>query len=229
MKKLTRALWGILLLALGVLMILRAMDLLPFELFFEGWWTLFLILPAAIGLLTEKDKVGNLTLLAVGVFLLLACRDVVSFSMVWKLVLAVCLLAVGAHVLWGGIFGKRNEKRLKRMRETADSSRYRNAFALFSGNEQRIDGEIISGANLTAIFGGVEMDLRGAIIPENAEIRVTCLFGGIDLFLPEDVKIRVESLTLFGGVSDKRRRTIGEKNITVYVTGLCLFGGVDIK
>ena len=56
MKKLTRALWGIVLLALGVLMILRAMDLLPFELFFEGWWTLFLILPAAIGLLTETTS-----------------------------------------------------------------------------------------------------------------------------------------------------------------------------
>jgi hypothetical protein len=109
-QKANRILWGIVLIAVGVILGINALDLVEINLFFEGWWTLFLILPAAIGLLTEKDKVGNLALLAVGVFLLLACRDVVSFSMVWKLVLAVCLLAVGAHVLWGGIFGKRNEK-----------------------------------------------------------------------------------------------------------------------
>ena len=85
MKKAKSILWGLVLAAVGVLLGLRALDIVDFSIFFDGWWTLFLIVPCAIGLVTDRDKTGNLVGLAIGVFLLLACQDVVGFDKLWKL------------------------------------------------------------------------------------------------------------------------------------------------
>ena len=75
MKKAKSILWGLVLAAAGVLLGLRALDIVDFSIFFDGWWTLFLIVPCAIGLVTDRDKTGNLVGLAIGVFLLLGCPD----------------------------------------------------------------------------------------------------------------------------------------------------------
>ena len=102
------------------------------------------------------------------------------------------------------------------------------SLALFSGNELRFDPQEFSGAKLTAVFGGIEIDLRNAVITKDCVINIRVLFGGIDILLPENVKARVNSAALFGGVSDKTNPKI-QNDITVYINGFCMFGGVDIK
>jgi hypothetical protein len=39
----------------------------------------------------------------------------------------------------------------------------------------------------------------------------------------------MKSTAIFGGVNDKRRNNTVITTPTIYVSGLCLFGGVDIK
>ena len=75
--------------AIGVLIGLNAAGLLPFELFFDGWWTLFIIIPCAVGLFTEREKTGNVIGVIIGVCLLLCCRDILSFHMLWELLAAL--------------------------------------------------------------------------------------------------------------------------------------------
>lgn len=227
MKKANKILWGLLLVALGILLALKALNIWNVDLLFDGWWTLFLILPAAIGLITEREKTGNLIVLALGVLLLLACRNVISFGFVWKLLLPIVVVIVGVQLLFGGLLGKHHEKKLAEIRAKAGKPRV--SFALFSGNKLRMDGEVFEGAELCAVFGGIDCDLRQAIFTEDAEIKVTCLFGGVDILLPEDVNVHIETLSLFGGTSDKRKRLSTDKRATLYVSGLCLFGGVDVK
>ena len=60
MKKLNNILWGIVLIAVGVIGALNAFNLTHIDIFFNGWWTLFIIVPCSIGLITDHDKVGNL-------------------------------------------------------------------------------------------------------------------------------------------------------------------------
>ncbi len=84
MKRSTKILWGVALVAIGVLYGLKALSLINFTLFFDGWWTLFLIVPCLIGLITEREKLGNLIGLLLGVFLLLCCQDVLSFDLLWN-------------------------------------------------------------------------------------------------------------------------------------------------
>lgn len=90
------------------------------------------------------------------------------------------------------------------------------------------DGQVFEGAELTAVFGGAECDLRNAIIPNDCVIQVCSVFGGIDILVPENVNVKVNSTSIFGGVSNKTSLN-KENTVTLYVSGLCLFGGVDIK
>ena len=73
MKKLNGIVWGIVLVAAGVLLGLNAFGITDIDIFFDGWWTLFIIVPCAVGLVTDRNKFGSLIGICVGVFLLLCC------------------------------------------------------------------------------------------------------------------------------------------------------------
>ena len=53
-------LWGIVLIAIGIVLGLNALDITNIDLFFDGWWTLFIIIPCFIDLFKDKDKTGNI-------------------------------------------------------------------------------------------------------------------------------------------------------------------------
>ena len=70
-KKVSNIIWGLLFIVIGTIFALNALEITDIDIFFDGWWTLFIIIPCAVGLITERDKTGNLIGLAIGVFLLL--------------------------------------------------------------------------------------------------------------------------------------------------------------
>ena len=71
MKKLSKILWGIALIVIGGIFALNAFGVTDIQLFFDGWWTLFIIVPCCIGIFSEREKTGNIIGLLIGVFLLL--------------------------------------------------------------------------------------------------------------------------------------------------------------
>ncbi len=48
--------------------------------------------------------------------------------------------------------------------------------ATFSGQKANFEGEEFKGTNLTAVFGGVDCDLRKAIINEDQVINCSAIF-----------------------------------------------------
>lgn len=224
MEKLKKALWGIALIVLGVLYGLKALDVIQFTLFFNGWWTLFLIVPCTIGLITEREKVGNLIGLIIGVCLLLGCQGILDFELLGKLLVPAALVILGLSILLGSV---KQSKPNEMIRQLAQNGRkLPECVGIFSGATMRPQGVVFPGAELTAVFGGVKCDLREAQIPGDCVIKVTAVFGGIDILLPENVQVKVSTTSIFGGTGNK---TAGKRDgATVYVTGLCLFGGVDI-
>ena len=60
-------------------------------------------------------------------------------------------------------------------------------------------------------------------------IAAAAVFGGIDIFLPENVNVKISSNSVFGGVSEKKHRAPVDGNATVYINATGMFGGVDIK
>ena len=94
MKKTKGIIWGLVIIALGVLWGLNEANVLSFTLFFDGWWTLFIIIPSLIGLITDKDKKGSLICLAIGVLLLVNCYfDLWQYK---KFLFPIIVVIVGA-------------------------------------------------------------------------------------------------------------------------------------
>ena len=50
MKNITKILWGTTLIAVGGIIALNAFGIADIELFFDGWWTLFIIVPCLVGI-----------------------------------------------------------------------------------------------------------------------------------------------------------------------------------
>lgn len=227
MKQANRVLWGIILIGLGVLLGLNAFGITDFNLFFDGWWTLFIIVPSAVGLLTNHDKTGNLIGLCIGVLLLLFCRDILSFDMLWKLAIPAIIILFGIKLLFGGRFDKACADAMKKLQDKNGEVKY--GTAVFSGENMNFSGEFFQGAELNAVFGGVECDLRNAVIEQDCVIRASAIFGGIDIFAPDNINIRVTSNSIFGGVSGKKNNPKIEGAPTLYINGTAIFGGVEIK
>jgi len=226
MKNANRILWGIVLVAVGVLLGLNAFGF-EIDIFFDGWWTLFLIVPCTIGLFTQKDKTGNLIGLVLGVLLLLSCRELFSFELIWKAAVPAIIVLLGLKMIFGGMFRKKGDSIKAEMKREGKAPAVK--CAVFSGQDVNYDGEMFHGADLTAVFGSVKYDLRCALFDRDCVIDVCAVFGGIDILLPDDVNVKVSSTAIFGGIEDKRRGNKKENTITIYVQGLALFGGVDIQ
>ena len=96
-----------------------------------------------------------------------------------------------------------------------------------------------------AVFGGADIDLRQAEIMDKAILKASSIFGGIFIYVPDDVKVEVASTSICGGVSDKRK-DVGRKKKskddegskekqtknagrTLYIDANCVFGGVEIR
>ena len=225
MKKASSVLWGIVLIAAGVIWALNELDIANINIFFDGWWTLFIIIPSAIGLFTDREKTGNVIGLAIGVFLLLCCRDILSFSVLWKLLIPAIVIIIGLKMVLVGLFGGKANQIMKKLK--SEGKALKSGCAIFSGCDIKYDNEIFEGAELTAVFGGVECDLKNAIIEKDCAIQFSAIFGGIDITVPDNVNVKVSSNSIFGGVSNKTG--VHKESPTIYVSGTCMFGGVEIK
>ena len=225
MKKIGSVILGIILIAIGVVFALNALNITDIDIFFDGWWTLFIIVPCTIGLFTEREKTGNIIGIVIGVFLLLCCQDILSFSMFWKLLVPAIIVIVGLKMVIAGLLGNKANEIMKKLRSEGKNPKA--DCAVFSGCEVNYDGEVFEGAELTAVFGGLDCDLRNAIIEKDCAIQVSATFGGIDIFVPAGINVKVNSNNIFGGVSNKT--TVHQNAPTIYVSGTCMFGGVEIK
>ena len=225
MKKTSNILWGIVLIAVGVLFALNATGITDINIFFNGWWTLLIIVPCAIGLFTYQDKTGSILGIAIGVVLLLCCRDILSFAMLWKLLLPTIIIIIGLRLVFAGVFEKRGHDAVKLLKSRGRPMR--TACAVFSGCDVKYDHEVFEGANFSAIFGGVDCDLRNAIIEHDCVIQATAIFGGMDIIVPSHVNVQFSVINIFGETVNKSGPH--KEGPTIYITGLCAFGGIEVK
>ena len=228
MKKnfLIRAFFGVTIVSLGGILLLRNLGVITFDnwpLFWGTFWAgIFLIAGLSI-LFSSRRPTGwvwGLLLLAVAAAIGLNAYNIINIS-VWKLFWPIILILVGLAVVLGIGSGRRQSK--KRAADGGDSEKV----AIFYGEESRVKGDY-TGGSLTAIFGGVELDLRQAKIKDGAVIDVFALCGGISVSLPDDVIIQNEVRGILGGSEDKTVPKSSAKK-TIYLKGECILGGLEIK
>ena len=208
--------WGIVLIVVGILFLGRNMNWWNFSIFFRGWWTLFLIVPSIISLVRKESMGTSFLILVLGVLMLLASQNVIEWSTIWKVFLPIIIMVVGLLIIFGN--RKAKEKRVR-----ANAKEY---VAIFSGVDEVIN-KIENDFKMTAVFGGIELDMRDVTLDSDLVIDCFTLFGGIDIRLPKDVKVEVNGLPIFGGVENKYRNN-DEAKVTIYINHTTIFGGVDL-
>lgn len=225
--KISNILWGICLVILGIIFGLNALEITNIDIFFDGWWTLFIIIPCFIDLFKSQDKTGNIIGLVVGIVLLLGAQDILRFDIIFKLLVPAILVAIGISVIFKDAINGKIKKEIENINnENKDVKEY---YATFG--EQNLDfaSEDFKGADLNAIFGSVKCKLTDANIIENVVVKASAIFGSVTIYVPDHVNVKINSTPIFGGVSDQRKNKTSDADVTLYINALCIFGGIEIK
>ena len=230
MKQIKPVIWGIAIIALGIIFGGHALGLFELNIFFDGWWTLFIIIPSFISLFTDKEKLSNLGFLSAGVILLLAAQNVFSYEVAWKVILAAFLVIAGLTIIIKSLVHNKNDQEVaKKIAEAEkDGKSMDSQMAVFSGSDRTYKDEVFQGSNLVAVFGGAKLNLKKAKFDKDTVIKAFTLFGGIDIIVPSDVKVKLKSGFIFGGFSDDRKNATGEGKYTIYIDAAGGFGGISI-
>lgn len=226
MKDYTKYIIGFLLIFIGLILGLNAFGITNINLFFSGWWTLFIIIPSLVGLINDKEKTSSLIFLIIGVWLFLAERDLIEYELLIKLLLPVILISIGLLLVFKDVLSI-NGKEIKKI--NANNKESNNYIAVFGSQDLKFEDEKVENLDLKSLFGGIKLDLRDAKIEKDIVINTLSVFGGIDIYAPDDVKVKVSSTPFFGGVEVKREKQSSKKEITIYLNSVCIFGGVDVK
>lgn len=227
MKKISKILWGLFFVAIGVIIGLNALGIANINIFFNGWWTLFIIVPCFIGMFEDDgdSKIGNLVGILIGGVLLLSMNGILDFDIIIKLIVPAIFVVIGLSIIFNETIKGNISNKVKEGKKNGDVE---NITATFSGQKINKDNEDFKGANLDSVFGGIVLDLRNAKMQEESFIKSSSIFGGIEIIVPGDVNIKVKSTPIFGGVSNKIVNK-KENQKTIYIDAFCMFGGVDIK
>ena len=227
MKKnfLVRAFFGITIAALGGVLLLRNLEIIKFDswhLFWGTVWAVGLVLAGLTTIISSRKmltRAWGLLLMAAGVSIGLNAYGIIDVS-IWKIFWPVMLIAIGLTVSVGSGCCKRSKK------SAADGSGSEK-IVIFYGEESRVKGDY-TGGSVTAIFGGVELDLRRANIKDGAVIDIFTFCGGVNINMPDDVIVKNEVHGILGGSEDKTVSKSSAKK-TIYLRGECVLGGLEVK
>lgn len=223
MKKLDSILWGIFFILLGTILGLNALDITNINIFFDGWWTLFIIIPSFISLFRDKNKTGSLVGIIIGVTLLLVCLDYIDFGVAISLAFPLLFIVIGLVFIFKSALNNKIAKEIRALNDSVEEKTYK---AILKEEKVELNDEF-EGCNIKSIFGEVVIDLTSSSIKDNSIIKTTSVFGSTIIYIPDDVEVKISSTSIFGGVEEKKKTKATKKKI--YVDSTCVFGGVEIR
>ncbi len=224
-KKVYTILAGIILIALGVYWILRIVGVIPpeFTLLFEGWWTLFIIVPCVITLFTQQNKILSGLGIITGAALLLAAQGLISWDQLKKMVLPSLVILLGLYLLLHGVIVNR------RYSATANPALLFNRLnAVFGSRMMDYTGRDFAGGSVTAVFGSAVLDLSRAMVRPEAEIRVCVVFGSVEVRLADNMSAKFHIVPFIGALGDRRAARPNKNTPAVHFGGTVTFGSVNV-
>lgn len=101
--------------------------------------------------------------------------------------------------------------------------------AIFAGASRKHTWRVRRNTSIMAVFGGVELDLtRATFEARELTFNVFCLFGGVELTVPEGVEVDNQVIAVFGGADVGKLAAPSAGLPLIRLKGFCGFGGVDV-
>ncbi|MGO1468815.1 MAG: LiaF transmembrane domain-containing protein [Tissierella sp.] len=228
-----RSIFGIILVLLGIGFLLEQFDIISFNNIISSYWPIILIVIGVVGLLKKgSSKIGNAILLILGILFQvrnLGLIDINLFKLFWPIILII----IGVNI----IFSKNKVSNNEDFRDSSDGMSARvsledriDEFVILSGMEINIGSQEFKGGKITAIMGGVELDLRDAKLHNNkATININTVMGGAEIHIPETWKVEHSGTPILGGFSSKKRVKIDSNSPVLKINYTLIMGGIEVK
>jgi len=225
---------ALILITVGLLLMLDTFDVIQISLwqYIFSWKTILIAIGVVI-IASSENKLPGYILIGLG-FVFWA-PSIFDYNIhLGQVFWPVILIAIGLIII-----SRRNRHdrflRGQRTERTADgtiSSNYIDDVSIFGGGIKRYSSQQLKGGNITAIFGGSEIDLTTSEMSSGGSvIDVFTMFGGTKLIIPGSWQVKSEATSLFGGFTDKRHikpdQVVSDK--ILLIKGVVIFGGVEIK
>jgi len=211
-----RAILGLVFIAIGVIFLLDNFGHIDFRLpYYLMTWQMILIVIGAFQLITGNYR-GGVILLAIGLVFWLPEYFNIRFRDYWPVILIV--IGVGFFLK-----GRKNSSRGSEAGDIDD-------IAILAGSHKKINNKQFSGGKLSAVLGGIELDLRqSSLNGGQATLDTFTVMGSIKLFVPDDWVVNFEATNILGGFHDKRahRPTEYFGNVLT-IKGMIVIGAVEL-
>lgn len=223
-----RAIIGVILVLVGLFLVMRNTGFFPaFIEHIVFSWPMLLVAIGLVMTLGASEKTSGVIIMAVGGFFLIPMifRETFhAYNLFWPSIFII----VGVIF----IFSKRRGWNSVTSKGIIGDD-YIDYVNIFSGGERQIISENFKGGKVTAVFGGMELDLTKArLAPGRNELEIACVFGGATLIVPDDWFISIEVTPVLGGFNDSRKLSPGrtvDPTKQLVINGAVVFGGGEIK
>lgn len=138
------------------------------------------------------------------------------------------LLYVGVHLIING-FSREHDQWLQRPIPIDENGKRIYCSARFGGDEYIYNGESFKGARLDVFCGGIRLDLRNAIINEDEVIDIRTFLGGVEVLVPKNVNVVVNSRSFIGWVNNETKQRTVTGAPWLHIVASNFFGGVKIN
>jgi predicted membrane protein len=215
---------GFVLILVGALFLLDTFHIMDFGGVITNWWPAIFIIIGIIKL-QGYDRGAGLIFILIGTLFLLTTHDIIGWGSIWKF-WPLVLIFIGLSMIFKG---RRSSGKFTNDSTTGND--YIHSNAVFGGADHIITSQNFKGGETMALFGGVELDLRGAkISPDGCKIHVTALFGGVEMIIPNNWNIILTGTPIFGAIQSKSYSSTDAKiGNDVYIHCTVAFGAVEIK
>jgi hypothetical protein len=248
--------FGLAVIAVGVLFLLRNVGILYFDDIWQYWPVILIMLGISkvVNPGRASNVVGGLILGGIGTVFLLRNLGII-YGNVWEYIWPGVLIAVGLSILvrhleWHDNYpGQTPNPPASGFAPSApggppgsgagpgsassSGSNYLHAECIFSGTRRKVETQEFQGGKISAIFGGAEIDMRTAGTKQaEVIVRAEAVFGGIELWVPSHWQTIVRGTGVFGGFEDKTFPAAPGASVNaprLIVTGAAIFGGVVVK
>jgi predicted membrane protein len=226
-----RVLLGGILIFLGGLFLLNTMNVLDFRFtnVIFSWPFIMLVIGLFVLVNTEKKFLGGV-LSGIGALFLIP-RVFPQIDYDGGIIIPLFLIILGTYIIL--------KKRRQDLSSEFSSDGYKvnkdkiDDVSIFGGGTKIISSNNFQGGNITAIFGGSEINLINCQLAEGENVLdVLCVFGGTTIILPKEWNIVINVTSILGGFSNKAIRNpsiVIDQTRTLHIKGLAMFGGGEVK
>jgi hypothetical protein len=112
------------------------------------------------------------------------------------------------------------------------TGRHQLIIAIFGGASRKGQWHVEPNMTAVTIFGGASIDFRDVQLPaQEIRLHASCLFGGIDITVPPEMRVVDSGFALFGGrdVGSGGAETNDPNAPVLRLSGITIFGGLGAK